>query len=108
LVLWWWSRREILLAVFGADCGVRAAFCGVLVAVATAQTPAEAQRALRLRVSLGILMMLAWLWSLAQVSGVRARWFVGPVTALLLILFSLHAFVVPLNATVLAVEQSVM
>ena len=45
------------------------------------------------------------LWSYSLVSGVRARWFVWPMTAVLLTLFAVHAAVVPLNSTVTSLAQ---
>ena len=44
LILWWFSRRETLLAVFSADCAIRAVFSGVLLAVAAAETIEEGAR----------------------------------------------------------------
>ena len=40
------------------------------------------------------------LWSYSLVSGVRARWFVWPTTAVLLTLFAVHIAVMPLNSAV--------
>ncbi len=108
LILWWSSRRDTLLAIFTVDCGVPHCISGALAAVATATTVEEADDAIRARIALGMLMMLTWLWSLSKVSGVRASWFIWPITALLLILMPVHAFVVPFNAAVISVERSVM
>lgn len=105
LILWQSSRREALPAVFSADCTVRAAFSGLVIAMATATTPAEAQYALQLRVALGMLMMVTWVWSLSLVSEVRARWFVWSVTVIFLVLLPIHIFLVPLNASVISVEK---
>lgn len=103
-VLWWSSRREILLAAFSADCAVRAVFSIVAVMVSTATTTTEAQSALHARISVGILIMLTWVWNLTLISGVKARWFVWPVTAFLIVLFPLHTFFLPLNSTVVSIE----
>ena len=108
LILWYSSRRETLLAVFGTDCGVRAVFIGAMMALATVTTPAEAQSAQHARIAFGILIMVTWVWSLSLISGVQARWFVWPITVFFLILFPLHIFVLPLNATVISVETYTM
>ncbi len=105
LILWWTSRREPLLAVFGLDCLARSALSAVLVAIATSTTTAEAQAALRVRIALGLVVTATALWSYSLVSGVRARWFVWPITAVLLILIGVHVAVVPLNSTVTSLAQ---
>ncbi len=108
LILWFSSRREILLGVFSTDCAVRAALSGTLLAVGTATTPEEAYGAIGARVAIGMLAMVTWLWSSSLISGVRARWFLWPVTALFLILFPIHTLVMPLNTPVVSVDQSTM
>lgn len=108
LILWSWSRRENLLLVFSADCAVRAALSGALVAISVATTPADAFRALWARIALGMLMMVTWLWSLSLVTGVRARWFVWPMTGAFLVLLPIHVLVTPFNATVDSVEKMAM
>jgi PAS domain S-box-containing protein len=107
-VLWLSARRETLLVVFSADCLLRAGFCAVLVAIACSATPEEAQQRFGVRVAVGLLVMVTWLWSLSLVSGVRARWFVLPVAVLLLILFVLQTCVVALHPPVLALESLVL
>ena len=105
LILWWTSRREPLLAVFGLDCGARAALSAVLVAIATATTLPEAQTALRARIALGLLVTATSLWSYSLVSGVRARRFVWLLTAVLLSLVVVQVAAMPLNSTVTSLAQ---
>lgn len=108
LILWWSSRNEVLLAVFSLDCAFRAAFSGVLVAIAAAVTPEEAHAALRVRVALGMLVMTTSLWTVSLVSGIRPRWVIRSVTIVFLTLCFIQTFVMPLNATVLSVDQAVL
>ena len=105
LILWWTSRREPLLGVFSLDCLARSALSAVLVAIATSTTTAEAQAALRVRIALGFVVTATALWSYSLVSGVRARWFVWPMTAALLTLLAVHTAVVPLNSAVTSLAQ---
>jgi PAS domain S-box-containing protein len=107
LILWGSSRRGPLLAVFSIDCLLRALFSGVLAAIATADTPEAAHDALRLRLSLGMLVAITSLWSVSLYSDVRPVWYVWPVTICLATLFVIQTFVMPLNATVLAIEPMV-
>ncbi len=108
LILWSASRRDTLLLVFSAGCVLQAATSGVIFAIARAVTPAEADRALWARVAVGMPMMVAWLWSVSLVSGVRPRWFVWPVTLIFSILFIAHLLGVPLNPPVIRVEASTL
>jgi hypothetical protein len=78
LILWSSSRRETLLAVFSAECTLQAAMSAAILAIAAAVTPAEARRAVWFRIAIGLPMMVAWLWSISLVSGVRPRWFIWP------------------------------
>jgi PAS domain S-box-containing protein len=107
-ILWCSSRSERLLVVFSADCAARAAVSAALFYVAASTTPAEAYAGLRTRIAFGILMMVTWLWSLSLVTGVKARWFLGPVSVFLLCIFPIHAFVMPLNSVVISVDQMAM
>jgi PAS domain S-box-containing protein len=108
LILWWSSRQERLLLVLSAHCGVLAASSVALVAIHTATTTTAAHNALRARVSLGLLLMVTWLWSVSLVSGVRARRFVWSLTIALLAVFPLQALVMPLNAPILSVDRVAM
>src|SRR5438445_324891 len=73
--------------------------------LATSTTLAQAQRGLYERIAFGIPIMLTWLWSVSLISGVRPRWFVRPVTGLLVLLFLIHLFVTPLNSSVVSIGQ---
>lgn len=105
LILWGSSRRETLLAVFSADCALRAVSCGIAMGLATSLTEAEAQGDLYGRIACGLLLMLTWLWSVLLITEVSAPWFARPITVVVLIVFLIHIFVIPLNATVTAVNQ---
>ena len=105
LILWWTSRHEPLLGVFSLDCLARSALSAVLVAIATSTTTAEAQAALRVRIALVLVVTATALWSYSLESGERARWFVWPMTAGLLVLIAVHVAVVPLNSTVTSLAQ---
>ena len=107
-ILWWSSRKETLLAVFSADCLVRALFSGALASIATSVTAGDAFTASRYRLGLGMLMMVTWGWSLSLVSGVRARRFLTAVSVLFTGVCVLHLFLIPLNSAVLSVEQFVL
>ncbi len=107
-ILWCSSRREHLLGVFSIDCAARATLSGALLAIATAATPEEAQAALRIRLASGMFLMFTWLWCLSLVSGVRARKFVLPISALLVVLFLLQVTIAPLNSKVISVDRVTM
>jgi signal transduction histidine kinase len=103
LILWSSSsQRKPLLIVFSVDCGLLAALCGFLSTLITAQTPETAEHALWARLSIGPLILITWLWSMSLVSGVRARWFVWPTTAMFFAIFIIHTFAFPLNARVIS------
>lgn len=105
LILWWSSRRETLLAVFSLDCALRSVSCGIAMGLATSLTVAEAQSNLYSRIACGLLILVTWLWSVSLITEVAVPWFVRPVTIIILVLFLLHVFVVPLNATALSVSR---
>lgn len=105
LVLWISSRRETLLAVFAADCAVRALFSSVLIAICTAPTVAEASSAVHLRVTCGMLMMVTWVWSLSLISEARRHRFAWFATVVFAVLVPIHQFVFAFNPPVLSVEQ---
>src|SRR5262245_59173534 len=81
---------------------------GVIFAIATATTPAEADPTLWARVAVAMPMMVAWLWSTSLVSGVRPRWVVWPLTLIFSVLFVLHLAGVPLNPPVVRVEATTL
>jgi two-component system cell cycle sensor histidine kinase/response regulator CckA len=104
-ILWVSSRRETLLAVFSVDCALRAISCGVAMGLAMSATVAEAQAILYGRIAFGLLILLTWLWCVALIAEVQVPWFMWPVTVGILLVFLLHLFVVPLNATVISVSE---
>lgn len=107
LILWSSSsQRKPLLVVFSIDCGLLATLCGILSALITARTPEIAEQALWARLSLGPLILITWLWSMSLVSGVRARWFIWPATAIYFATFMIHTFAYRLSAPVLSVTLS--
>lgn len=103
LILWWSFRRETLLIVFSANCVLLAIVSMILVAILTAETKAAIDSALRARMGFGILMMISWLWCLTLIARIRSRWFVFSYTGLLLLVLSVHTFVVQLNPMVASV-----
>lgn len=105
LILWATSRRDILLAVFSVDCALRAVSCGIAMGLATSTNIADAQGNLYVRIAFGLLIMLTWLWSVSLISEVSARWFLWPVSVVLLLAFLIHVLIVPLNASVLSLGQ---
>ena len=108
LILWSFSRREVLLGVFGVDCGLRALFSAVVMSITTSSTILQAQHALHARVSLALLLMVTWVWSLSLISGVKARPYVWSITAFFLVLFPIHVFFVSLNPAVVALNPYVL
>jgi PAS domain S-box-containing protein len=108
LILWSASRRDTLLVVFSTECALQAAMSGAIFGIAHAATSAEADRAIWARVAIGMPMMVAWLWSVSLVSGVRPRWFVWPVTLIFSILFVVHVVAVPLNPAIISLETTTL
>lgn len=58
-VLWWQSRRDAVLLAFVFLCALCAIFSANIIAIVTARTPAEGQRALDLRVDLALLVQIS-------------------------------------------------
>jgi signal transduction histidine kinase/ActR/RegA family two-component response regulator len=105
LVIWWYSRRESVLLVFAAHTALCSIFSALIVVLVTARTPPEAQTALELRTAVAVLVQMTSMWIASLVSGVRARWFVAPVTILLATVAVVSLAGVPLTGTVTGVEQ---
>jgi len=105
LILWTSSRRETLLAVFAADCTMRAIFSLVVMGMLSATTIEQAQTTLHLRLAVGALIMVTWVWSLSLISEIPMRWFVWPITVVFLTIFLWHTFFYSLNATVISVDE---
>ena len=105
LVLWWQSRRDSVLLAFVFVCALCAAMSAGVIALVTAQTVEGGQRALDLRIQLTLLTLLATVWLVALMSGVRARRFVWFMTATALVLFLVSAVGVRLTGTVTGLER---
>jgi PAS domain S-box-containing protein len=103
-VLWWQSRREAILLIFALHCALCATFGACLLALVTAQTPAEGQRALDARLELAALAQISQVWLLSLISGVRARWYVWLITVVFLTV-AVTSLAVPMTGTVTGVER---
>jgi len=103
--LWISSRREPLLAVFAADCAVRALFSSVMIAICTAPAIPEASSAVHLRITFGMLMMVTWVWSLSLIAESRLHRFAWFATIVFAVMVPVHQFVFPLNPPVLSVAM---
>jgi PAS domain S-box-containing protein len=104
-VLWLQSRRQVVLLVFAIHCLLLSAFSADVLALVTAQTPREGQRALDLRVDIVFLSHISAVWVLSLLSGVRAKRFVWFITAMFLAATVANVAILPLTGTVTAVEQ---
>ena len=80
LLLGWWRRQRVLLifALFSAVVGIATA---VGVGVMTADSVADAQRALNLRTTVGTLGFPVLLWLVCEIAGTRPRWVLLPLAA---------------------------
>jgi signal transduction histidine kinase len=105
-VLWSQSRHQPVLLVFALHCVVCSAFSACLIALVTAHTPQQGQRALDLRLELSALGEISSIWVLSLISGVRARRFVWFITAVFLAAIVVNVAVLNLTGTVLAVAQT--
>jgi hypothetical protein len=105
LVLWSQSRREPILLIFALHCALCSVFSAALIALATAATPADGQRALDYRLELAAMIQVSAVWLLSLIAGVRARWFVWSITAAFLIVAAVNMAIVPITGTVTSVER---
>ncbi len=103
--IWWLSRRERTSALFAAFCAAGALLATALVAAATATTIEAGQAALDARTTFGIIQHGILLWLIAAVTGLWARWFMGPVTLVLTTGVLSNLLVFPIAGTVMAVGQ---
>jgi hypothetical protein len=103
-VLWSQSRRDALLLVFALHCSICTAFSASLVALTIADTIGEGQRALDLRVSLGLAGQITAVWLLSLLSEGKRRGFAWVVTCLILAAVIANT-IVPLAGTVTQVER---
>jgi len=105
LVLWWQSRREPILLVFALHCVVCSVLSAGLMALASAATPADGQRALDLRTEIAAIAQISQVWLLSLVAGVRARWYVWFITAVFLTAGAINLSILPLTGSVTSVER---
>ena len=103
--LWCLSRHERLLLIFAIHCALVGARVDAYLLVATALTPGECQRGLDLRATVGTALPVSALWVISLVSGLRARAFVWPVTAVLLAVTAVGLTGAPREGTVLGIER---
>ena len=104
-VLWSQSRSQAVLLVFALHCVLCSAYGACLLALVTAHTPLEGQRALDLRFDFGVLGQVSSVWVLSLISGVRARRFVWGITAVFVTATLVNVALLPLTGTVTAVDQ---
>ena len=102
LLQWWLSRAERLLLVFGLFCAACSLFCLPIILLPHATTVQQAQLALTMRGTIGLLADALVPIFLALVGGRRVR-IVMPAAMVLLIGAVLHLFV-PLSGTVVALQ----
>jgi PAS domain S-box-containing protein len=105
LVLWSQSRRNALLLIFSVHCALCSILSASLLALVTAHTVQEAQRALNLRLDVAALGQVSAVWILSLISGVRARPFVWFITVVFLAATVVNVAILPLTGTVTAVER---
>jgi signal transduction histidine kinase len=105
LVLWWPSRRELILLAFAIHCGLCSVLSAELIALASAETPAAGQRALDLRVTIAAILQVSQVWVLSLVSGVRARSYVWLITVVFLLVAAINLAILPITGTVASVER---
>jgi signal transduction histidine kinase len=105
VLLWVQSRRDAATLAFAFLCAICAMVSANIIALVTARTPAEGQRALDLRVDLALLSLIPAVWLVSLISGVRARRFVWFVTAASLGIAVVNEALLPLTGIVTGVEQ---
>jgi signal transduction histidine kinase len=105
LVLWSQSRRESVLLIFALHCVLCSVLCGDLIALATAVTPADGQRALDYRLEVAAIAQVSSVWLLSLIVGVRARWYVWFITAVFLMVAAINMTIGPITGTVTGVER---
>ena len=107
LVLWWQARRDAVLLLFALHCTLCAVHSACLITLVAARTPGEGQRALDLRLGVAALVLATSVWLVSLITGLRARWFVWPVTVLFLGVAVVTLAFQPLTGTVTGVERIV-
>jgi signal transduction histidine kinase len=104
-LLWSQARRDTVLLVFAVHCAMCSILSASLYGVVAAQTPAEGQRALDMRVELAVLSQISVVWLVSLIADVRARWFVWSMTAVFLAAAFVNAAILPLAGSVTGVER---
>ena len=105
LVLWSQSRRESVLLIFALHCVLCSVLCGDLIALTTAVTLADGQRALDYRLEVAAISQISSVWLLSLIAGVRARWYVWFITSVFLMVAAINLAIVPITGTVTSVER---
>jgi signal transduction histidine kinase len=108
VVLWSQSRRDVVLIIFAVHCALCALISADLLALVTAQTVGQGQRALNWRTDLATLAQVSTVWLLSLLSGVRARWFVWLITVFFAGAAIANMTILPLAGTVTGVERITM
>lgn len=108
LVLWSQSRRDAVLITFAAHCVLCALISADLLALVTAQTIEQGQRALSLRTDFATLAQVSTVWLLSLIAGVRARRFVWLITVLFAGAAIANMTILSLAGTVTGVERITM
>jgi signal transduction histidine kinase len=105
VVLWSQSRRESVLLVFALHSALCCLLSVALIALSTAVTPADGQRALDIRVAIAALVQIPSVWLLSLLTAVRARWYVWFITVGFLTVVAVHFAIAPITGTVTSVEH---
>jgi two-component system, cell cycle sensor histidine kinase and response regulator CckA len=102
---WWLSRRELVLIIFAALCFLIGGGNASLVAIASATGTTQAQLALEIGTICNALGLVANVWVLALVTGVRPRWFVFSITVFFLFVAVFSTIVSPADATATGIDH---
>jgi signal transduction histidine kinase len=108
VVLWSQSRRERVLILFAVHCVLCALLSADLLALVTAQSVEQGQRALNWRTDFASLAQVSTVWLLSLLSGVRARWYVWFITVFAVATAAANVGIEPLAGTVTGVDSIVM
>ena len=104
-LLWFQSRRAAALLALASLCAVCALFSANIIALVTARTAADGQRALDLRADLALLCQPPAVWLVSLLSGMRVRAFVWFVTAAALGIVLVNEAYRPVTGTVTGVQS---
>src|SRR5437773_914504 len=101
IVLWSQARRDAVLIIFAGHCTLCTLISADLLALVTAQTVGQGQRALYLRTDIASLAQVSTVWLLSLIAGVRARWFVWFITVFFVGVAITNVAIVPLAVPVI-------